>query len=63
MQYVCYHGVSNQSMVRDLLNRFAQAELKMILQEKLIALEEQGEVSRAESTDPVNQFMDMKKQA
>lgn len=58
-----HHGVSYQPMVRDLLNRFAQAELKMILQEELRILEQQEQVSRAESTEPVNQFMDMKKQA
>ncbi|MDR9466987.1 hypothetical protein [Marinospirillum sp.] len=58
-----HYGVGYQPMVRDLLNRFVQAELKMMLQEELKSLEEQEQESRAGSTEPVNQFMDMKKQA
>lgn len=58
-----HYDVGYQPMVRDLLNRFVQAELKMMLQEELKSLEEQEQQSRAESTEPVNQFMDMKKQA
>lgn len=58
-----HHGIGYQPMVRDLLNRFVQAELKVILQEELRNLELQEQESRAESTAPVNQFMEHRRQA
>lgn len=58
-----HHGIGYQPMVRDLLNRFVQAELKMILQEELSALEQQEQDTRADSTTPVNQFMAQRKQS
>ena|SRR5690606_12467357 len=56
-----HHGIGYQPMIRDLLNRFVNSELKMILNEELRQLEQAS--SEIESTEPVNQFMEVRKQA
>ncbi len=52
-----HYEIGYQPMVRDLLNRFAQSELKMILREELQDLEAEQQASEAESTKPVNRFI------
>ena len=56
-----HYGLGYQPMIRDLLNRFVNAELKLMLQRELDQLE-QAEAN-AESTEPVMQFMSERKQA
>lgn len=56
-----HYGLGYQPMIRDLLTRFANAELKMMLNAELRQLE-QAE-AKIESTEPVTQFMNGRKQA
>lgn len=56
-----HHNIGYQPMVRDLLNRFATAELKFILKQELAELNEQQRNS--ESTAPVEEFMRLRNQA
>mgnify|MGYP001948149501 CR=1 FL=1 len=56
-----HHNIGYQPMVRDLLNRFATAELKFILKQELAELNEQQRNS--ESTAPVEEFMKLRNQA
>lgn len=58
-----HYGIGYQPMVRDLLNRFVQSELKLMLQKELSELEQQQATAELESTEPVNQFMQQRKQA
>ncbi|MDP1697745.1 MAG: hypothetical protein Q8L45_08180 [Xanthomonadaceae bacterium] len=50
------HGIGYQPMVRDLLHRFATAEIKTLLQERLREVM-QAETSQGESVAPVEEFM------
>jgi len=50
------HGIGYQPMVRDLLHRFATAEIKTILQERLHEVE-QAEANQGESVAPIEDFM------
>lgn len=52
-----HHGIGYQPMIRDLLNRFVQSELKMILNQRLREIEAEEQESETESTVPVNEFL------
>jgi len=56
-----HHGIGYQPMIRDLLNRFVNSELKLILNDELRQLDQA--LSEIESTEPVRQFMEVRKQA
>lgn len=56
-----HYEIGYQPMIRDLLNRFVNSELKLMLKKEIEELE-QAEAD-AESTEPVNQFMEMRQQA
>lgn len=58
-----HHQIGYQPMVRDLLNRFADAEMKKILIEKLNDLDKE-QYKYKENTTPVSEFIeDLRKQA
>jgi len=50
------HGIGYQPMIRDLLHRFATAEIKAILQQRLREVA-QAEARQSESVGPVEDFM------
>jgi|SRR5699024_4023308 len=56
-----HHNIGYQPMVRDLLNRFATAELKFILKQELEELSEQQRNTK--SVEPVEGFMKPLEQA
>jgi hypothetical protein len=56
-----HYGLGYQPLIRHLLNRFVNAELKLMLQNELDQLEQTE--ANAESTEPVMQFMSERKQA
>lgn len=56
-----HHNVAYQPMVRDLLNRFATAELKLMLKQELKELDKQQE--NCQSVTPVEEFMKLRNQA
>lgn len=56
-----HYSIGYQPMVRDLLNRFVNSEMKLILKEELQKLEKAA--TEAESTEPVNKFMKLRQQA
>lgn len=53
-----YHGIGYQPMIRDLLNRFAQSEIKKILLERINEIEEQSKSVSESSTAPVREFLE-----
>ncbi|MFC0708675.1 hypothetical protein [Azorhizophilus paspali] len=53
-----YHGIGYQPMIRDLLNRFAQSEIKKILIERLHEIEEKDRTASETSTIPVKEFLE-----
>ncbi len=54
-----HHGIGYQPMIRDLLNRFAQAEIKTILQQRLQELEKTQREQEA-AVSPVASFLEGK---
>lgn len=55
-EIACVHDIGYQPMIRDLLNRFAQAEIRAILERRLKELEI-AERAISESTGPVVDFI------
>ncbi|HTN32302.1 MAG TPA: hypothetical protein VL178_15955 [Pseudomonas sp.] len=53
-----FHGVGYQPMIRDLLNRFAQVEIKKILVQRLGEIEEEARNASQNSTAPVRDFLE-----
>ena len=49
-----HHGIAYQAMVRDLLGRFVESELKQVLRERIAQIE----AMQTESTPPVESFME-----
>lgn len=56
-----YHGIGYQPMVRDLLNRFVQSEIKKIPNARLSELEEQSQIAEENSTAPVRAFLEKRR--
>lgn len=56
------HGIGYQPMIRDLLNRFAKAEIKSILEARLSDLAE-AERSTPEEPGPVTRFLSNRRAA
>lgn len=52
-----YHGIGYQPMIRDLLNRFAESEIKQLLTQRLNELETER---KSNSTKPVESFLKKK---
>lgn len=51
-------GVGYQPLIRDLLNRFVQSEMRRMLKQRLQDLEQREEEAAAQSTVSVNQFIE-----
>ncbi len=59
-----YYDVGYQPMIRDLLNRFAESEIKKILRDQLRQLEQQDKNRPQDTTVPVDVFIsNMQKRA
>ncbi|MBX8470614.1 MULTISPECIES: hypothetical protein [unclassified Pseudomonas] len=59
-----YYDVGYQPMIRDLLNRFAESEIKKILRDQLRQIEKQHKSRSQDTTLPVDAFIsDMQKRA
>jgi ribosome recycling factor len=59
-----YYDVGYQPMIRDLLNRFADSEIKKILRDQLRKIERERQSRSQDTTAPVDEFIsDMQKRA
>jgi len=61
-QIAAFHGIGYQPMVRDLMHRFAQNEMRTILEDQLKEIEKAA-LEEADSTEPVRSFMEQRKRA
>lgn len=53
-----HHGIGYQPMIRDLLNRFASSEIRVILEERLSELARVAHAAERPATVPVTEFLE-----